>query len=102
MPHCTSNRELSSSLHSSLQLDSIRVLYADRSLSQLDVFMKECVLPLAIKSQALIIVEGFNDSSSAMSLERIVTPVQRRMGAACPFKVSHSCPYSNSYSYSNL
>jgi hypothetical protein len=43
---------------------------------QIDVFMKTCVLPLAMQTHALIICSGSNDCSLAASLQRIIVPEQ--------------------------
>jgi hypothetical protein len=60
---------------------------AARAQTQLDLFMKTCILPLAMETHALIICSGCNDDSLASSLERVVVPEQARLGRNCPFKV---------------
>ena len=54
---------------------------------QLDLFMKTCVLPLAIQTHALILASGCNDCLLSSSLERVVLPEQSRLGKNCPFTV---------------
>lgn len=60
---------------------------AAQAQTQLDLFMKTCILPLAMETHALIICSGCNDDSLAASLERVVVPEQARLGRSCPFKV---------------
>lgn len=60
---------------------------AARTQTQLDLFMKTCILPLAMETHALIICSGCNDDALAASLERVVVPEQVRLGRSCPFKV---------------
>lgn len=57
------------------------------SETALATFFETCLLPLAMSTNALIIVHGGNDCTSAVVLNRIVAPVQARLGSSCPFTV---------------
>ena len=45
----------------------------------IDLFIKNCVLPLAVQTNALIICSGSNDCTLASSLQRVITPVQGKI-----------------------
>jgi len=55
--------------------------------TQLNMFMENCLLPLAMRTSALIVIAGGNDCSLAAALERVVKPEQARLGKNCPFTV---------------
>ncbi len=54
---------------------------------QLVVFFKNCLLPLAKKTKALIILSCADDCALTGALERVVLPELDRLGANCPFKI---------------
>lgn len=55
--------------------------------TQTILFMKTVILPLAIQTKALIIVDGRNDCLLGDSLAKVVLAEQARMGKDCPFSV---------------
>ena len=55
--------------------------------TQLLLFMKTCVLPLAVQTKALIVVGGANDCTLSASLSKVVVAEQARLGKDCPFTV---------------
>jgi len=54
---------------------------------QLDLFIKTSILPLAMQTNALIIISGSSDCSLAAAMDRVILPEQDRLGRNCPFKV---------------
>ena len=54
---------------------------------QILLFMKSCVLPLALQTKALIIVSGSNDCYLTAALARVAVQEQARYGKNCPFTV---------------
>ena len=72
----------STSASSEISADDERVVE-----TQLLLFMKNCVLPLAVQTKALILVGGANDCILSASLSKIVVAEQARLGKDCPFTV---------------
>ena len=54
---------------------------------QIMLFMKTCVLPLAMQTKALILVSGSNDCYVTSALARVALAEQARLGKNCPFTV---------------
>jgi hypothetical protein len=54
---------------------------------QLIKLLNDCILPLAMQTHALIIISAGNDCSLAVAAERVLGPVQTRLGVDCPFTV---------------
>jgi hypothetical protein len=59
--------------------------------SQIMLFVKECILPVALQTRALILVGGCNDDSLAMAVQKVLGPIQNRMGKNCPFTIVGFC-----------
>ena len=59
--------------------------------TQLMLFVKECILPVAMQTKALILVGGCTDDSLAMAVQKVMEPIQNRMGASCPFTIIGFC-----------
>lgn len=55
--------------------------------SQLIIFMRTCVVPLAKQTKALILISGANDCYLGAALASIALQEQARMGKDCPFHV---------------
>ena len=55
--------------------------------AQISLFVKQCILPVAMQTRALILIGGVNDDSLGMAVQRIMRPVQDRMGDSCPFTI---------------
>lgn len=55
------------------------------------MFMKNCILPLAKQTKALIIVQGANDCFLSAALANVVLEEQARLGKDCPFSVVALC-----------
>jgi hypothetical protein len=55
--------------------------------TQMLEFMTNVILPLAMKTKALIIVSGANDCSLSRSLAQVACAEQSRLGNKCPFTV---------------
>ncbi len=51
------------------------------------LFLKTCLLPLAMQTRALIIVSGANDCTLCTALSKVVVGEQARLGKDCPFTV---------------
>jgi hypothetical protein len=51
------------------------------------VFMKACVIPIAIKTHALILISGSNDCCLSKALSDVAFSEQQRLGSDCPFTV---------------
>ena len=49
--------------------------------------MRTCILPLAMQTRALILVNGSNDCSLSAALSKVVVGEQARLGDDCPFTV---------------
>ena len=60
---------------------------ADVIEQQLCLFMKECILPIAMKTNAVIFTCGMEDCSLACAAERVLGPIQRQLGKSCPFTI---------------
>jgi hypothetical protein len=66
--------------------------------TQMLLFMQTIILPLAIKTKALIIVNGANDCSLSSSLATVALAEQARLGENCPFTVvAMACEYEVHY-----
>eukprot|EP00942_MAST-04A_sp_MAST-4A-sp1_P012913 g12913.t1 len=63
----------------------------DRSESQLILFIKNCILPVAMQTRALILCGGANDCSLAVAVQKVMGPVLERMGKDCPFTIIGMC-----------
>ena len=57
---------------------------------QIDLFMRNVILPLAKETHALILCNA-SDCALANSLDRVMAPEQIRMGKSCPFTVLAMC-----------
>lgn len=55
--------------------------------SQLLLFMRTCVLPVAMQTRALIIISGANDCFLGAALSDVALGEQVRLGKDCPFTV---------------
>lgn len=55
--------------------------------SQAVLFLRTCLLPLAIQTRAIILVDGANDCFIASALANVCLGIQARMGKDCPFTV---------------
>ena len=55
--------------------------------TQIILFMKTCILPLAMQTRALILVNGANDCILSSALARVAVAEQARLGKDCPFTV---------------
>ena len=55
--------------------------------TQTMLFIKNCILPVAMKARALIIISATNDCSLSVAVQKIMGPVQKRMGKKCPFTI---------------
>ena len=55
--------------------------------AQISLFVKQCILPVAMQTRALILIGGVNDDSLGMAIQRIMQPIQDRMGDSCPFTI---------------
>lgn len=55
--------------------------------SQLLLFMRTCVLPVAMQTRALIIISGANDCYLGAALSEVALGEQVRLGKDCPFTV---------------
>lgn len=55
--------------------------------SQLLIFMRTCVLPVAMQTRALIIISGANDCFLGAALSDVALGEQVRLGKDCPFTV---------------
>jgi hypothetical protein len=55
--------------------------------TQILLFMKTCILPLAKQTRALILVSGANDCFFSVALSNIALAEQARLGKDCPFTV---------------
>ena len=64
---------------------------AHRSESQLILFIKNCILPVAMQTRALILCGGANDCSLAVAVQKVMGPVLERMGKDCPFTIIGMC-----------
>lgn len=54
---------------------------------QVSVFMKTCIIPIAVKTRALILVAGANDCCLSKALSDVAFAEKERIGANCPFTV---------------
>jgi hypothetical protein len=59
--------------------------------SQILLFMRTCILPLARQTRALIMVNGANDCYLSAALSEIALAEQARLGKDCPFTVIATC-----------
>ena len=59
----------------------------NRTEAQLILFVKHCILPVAMQTRALILCGGANDCSLSMAVQKVMGPILERMGSACPFTV---------------
>ena len=55
--------------------------------TQTSLFIKHCILPVAMKARALIIITATNDCSLSIAVSKIMGPIQKRMGSRCPFTI---------------
>ena len=55
--------------------------------TQILLFMKSCILPLAMQTRALILVSGANDCYMSAALASVFVQEQARLGKDCPFTV---------------
>ena len=55
--------------------------------SQAVLFLRTCLLPLAIQTRAIIVVSGANDCFIGSALASVCMGMQARMGKDCPFTV---------------
>jgi hypothetical protein len=55
--------------------------------SQVLLFMRTCILPLARQTRAIILVDGKNDCYLSAALANVVLSEQARLGKDCPFSV---------------
>lgn len=55
--------------------------------TQVLLFMKTCILPLAVQTRALILVSGHNDCYLSVALASVALAEQARLGKDCPFTV---------------
>ena len=55
------------------------------------LFVKHCILPVAMQTQALILIGGIDDDTLAMAVQKVMGPVQKRLGKDCPFTVVGFC-----------
>ena len=70
--------------HMSSELDKLD----DRVVeTQIILFMKTCILPLAHRTRATIVISGANECYLATALAVVAVEEQARLGAACPFNV---------------
>ena len=53
--------------------------------TQVLIFMKTCILPLAMQTRALILINGANDCFLSNALSRVAVAEQARLGKDCPF-----------------
>lgn len=63
---------------------------------QLVLFFKNCLLPLAKKTRALILLNSADDCALTGALERVVLPELERLGSNCPFTI---LGWGNAYKY---
>ena len=63
----------------------------NRTEAQMLLFIKHCVLPVAMQTKALILVGGCNDDTLGMAVQKVMGPIQVRMGEACPFTIIGMC-----------
>lgn len=54
---------------------------------QLVLFFKNCLIPLAKKTKALIVLNAADDCCLTAALERVVLPELERLGGSCPFTI---------------
>ena len=59
----------------------------NRTESQLILFIKQCILPVAMQTRALILCGGADDCSISMAVKKVMGPVMERMGKECPFTI---------------
>merc|ERR1719506_484010 len=59
--------------------------------SQMVLFVKHCILPVAMQTQALILIGGIDDDTLAMAVQKVMGPVQKRLGKDCPFSIVGFC-----------
>jgi hypothetical protein len=55
--------------------------------TQMLLFMRTCILPLAKQTRALILVSGANDCFLSAALAEVALAEQHRLGKDCPFAV---------------
>jgi hypothetical protein len=60
---------------------------SNRTESQLILFVKQCILPVAMQTRALILIGGANDCSLGVAVQKVMGPVMERMRGECPFTV---------------
>ena len=61
---------------------------------QIMLFMKNCILPLAVQTRALIIVSGSNDCYLTAALARVALAERAKYGKNCPFTIiATACEY---------
>ena len=65
--------------------------------TQTMLFVKHCILPVAKKARALIIISATNDCSLAVAVQNIMGPIQTNMGEKCPFTIVGYCSMENIY-----
>ena len=63
--------------------------------TQTMLFVEHCILPVAMKARALIIISGTNDCSLAVAVQNIMGPIQKNMGEKCPFTIVGYCSMQN-------
>ena len=63
----------------------------NRTEAQMLLFVKQCILPVAMQTRALLLVGGCNDDTMAMAVQRVMGPIQKRMGKSCPFTIIGMC-----------
>jgi hypothetical protein len=59
--------------------------------SQMVLFVKHCILPVAMQTQALILIGGIDDDTLSMAVQKVMGPVQKRLGKDCPFTIVGFC-----------
>ena len=65
--------------------------------TQTMLFVKHCILPVAMKARALIIISATNDCSLAVAVQNIMGPIQKNMGRNCPFTIVGYCSMEKIY-----
>ena len=56
-------------------------------MRQLTLWVKECILPIAIQNKALVITWANTECAMGAAVSEVFIPEQQRLGLSCPFRV---------------
>jgi hypothetical protein len=87
--HIEHTREAKGQFHGTTRQTGCEIDTSDsfNAGKQLVIFFKTCLLPLAKKTRALILINAANDCALVAALEEVFLPEIHRLGKNCPFQI---------------